>query len=64
MHIKPAPRPAHLRVEGEPEHLIVRDPRTMQPLPAEGREVPDTDLYWAKRLAEGDVVLSEENRHE
>jgi hypothetical protein len=36
--------------------LLVRDPVTKRPLDEAGREVPDTDLYWARRLAQGDVV--------
>lgn len=43
MYLKPAPG------------LIVRDPNTRQPLPAEGREVQLTD-WWARRLRAGDVV--------
>lgn len=35
--------------------LIVRDPETKAPLPAEGREVP-LDTYWFRRLQDGDVV--------
>ncbi|AAS94693.1 DUF2635 domain-containing protein [Nitratidesulfovibrio vulgaris] len=35
--------------------LVVRDPATMQPLPAEGAEVP-TDSHWLRRLQAGDVV--------
>lgn len=34
---------------------VVRDPITMQRLPDEGAEVPDTE-YWRRRLAQGDVV--------
>lgn len=33
----------------------VRDPRTKQPLPETGAEVPDS-VYWRRRLADGDVV--------
>lgn len=36
--------------------LIVRDPRTRQPLPEGGKEVPD-DFYWVRRLRDGDVTL-------
>jgi hypothetical protein len=28
-------------------------------LPPEGREVEDTDLYWTRRLIDGDVVKAE-----
>ena len=34
--------------------LTVRDPRTRQPLPAEGAEV-ELGAYWMRRLADGDV---------
>ncbi|WP_207458653.1 DUF2635 domain-containing protein [Azospirillum sp. SYSU D00513] len=37
--------------------LLVRDPVNREPLPAEGREVPD-DQFWHRRLADGDVVLA------
>jgi hypothetical protein len=33
---------------------LVRDPRTMQPLPEEGLYVERT-TFWRRRLAEGDV---------
>jgi hypothetical protein len=35
--------------------LLVRDPVNREPLPASGREVPETD-YWMRRLRDGDVV--------
>lgn len=34
--------------------LVVRDPDTLQALPAEGAEVP-LSSYWNRRLAAGDV---------
>lgn len=34
---------------------VVRDPISMQRLPDEGAEVPDT-LYWHRRVDQGDVV--------
>lgn len=43
LNLKPAPG------------LIVRDPRTAQPLPAEGGTVPDNG-YWRRRLRDGDVL--------
>lgn len=43
MYLKPA------------QGLIVRDPHTRQPLPAEGREV-QLNEWWARRLRVGDVV--------
>lgn len=38
--------------------LKVRDPVKKDLLPAEGREVSDTDSFWHRRLADGDVVLA------
>ena len=46
MFVKPAPG------------LLVRDPDTKFPLPAEGREVQPTS-YWTRRVACGDVELAE-----
>lgn len=34
---------------------VVRDPATLERLPDEGAEVPDT-AYWRRRLQQGDVV--------
>lgn len=34
----------------------VRDPVTLQHVPETGIEVEDTDTYWARRLADGDMV--------
>lgn len=45
MFVKPAPG------------LRVVDPVTLQPLPAEGGEVPDDESYWHRRIRSGDVVL-------
>lgn len=36
--------------------LQVLDPKTREPLPPEGRDVPRS-RYWLRRLAEGDVAL-------
>ena len=36
----------------------VRDPRSMQLLPAEGRDVPDSDPFWVRRLRDGDVTIA------
>lgn len=44
-----------LSVRPAREGLVIRDPRTKRPLPAEGGEVPDT-TYWRRRLRSGDVV--------
>ena len=35
---------------------VVRDPATKIALPPEGAEVPGGDLYWHRRIAQGDVV--------
>jgi hypothetical protein len=35
--------------------LIVRDPQTRQPLPAEGIEVSEDNTYWLRREREGDI---------
>lgn len=41
------------------EGLKVLDPVTFQPLPPEGREVPDHDTYWLRRMYDGDVTKVE-----
>ncbi len=38
--------------------LSVRDPVKLDLLPPEGREVPDGDLYWQRRLDCGDCVIA------
>jgi hypothetical protein len=44
--------------------LLVRDPQTKRPLPAEGGEVQLT-TWWSRRLACGDVVpVTEESAPE
>lgn len=43
MHIRPA------------EGRLVRDPKSKQPIPAEGAEV-ERSSYWLRRLKDGDVV--------
>ncbi|WP_299378826.1 DUF2635 domain-containing protein [uncultured Kiloniella sp.] len=40
------------------EGLIVRDPVTLLPLPAEGDEV-EFNSHWRRRLAQGDVMIAE-----
>jgi hypothetical protein len=45
MWVKPAPG------------RTVRDPRSMAKLPDEGREVPDGDLFWVRRVRDGDVTV-------
>lgn len=44
MYVKPGPG------------LLVLDPKTRAAVPAEGADVDETDLFWARRLADGDVV--------
>lgn len=34
--------------------IVIRDPDTRQPIPAEGREVPK-NAFWVRRLRDGDV---------
>ena len=41
------------------EGRAVRDPKSMMLLPAEGREVPDTDAFWARRVRDGDVTVQD-----
>ena len=43
-----------LPVEGR----AVRDPNSLQLLPDEGREVPDGDLFWTRRILDGDVTVA------
>jgi hypothetical protein len=45
-----------LPVEGR----VVRDPKTKMPLPPEGREVPDTDMFWVRRVRDGDVTVADD----
>lgn len=48
----------------------VRDPKTLILLPEDGREVPDNDLFWQRRVRDGDVTVEtrqearQEARHE
>ena len=44
--------------------LIVRDPVSKVPLPATGANVPDTDMYWQRRLRDGDVFVATEQNAE
>lgn len=50
MFVKPAPN-------ADSGCLLVRDPWTKQPLPADGAEVPETS-YWLRRLKAGDVLAA------
>ena len=36
----------------------VRDPVTLQILPAEGWDVNDDDLFWSRRIDDGDVTIA------
>lgn len=48
-----------MNVKPAREGLVIRDPHTKRPLPAEGARVPDNS-FWNRRLADGDVVLIED----
>lgn len=48
MFVKPAPG------------LVIRDPDLKDLIPAEGRNVPNDNMYWHRRLRDGDVVLAKE----
>lgn len=37
--------------------LKVRDPIKKDHLPEAGREVPDIDLFWIRRVADRDVIV-------
>lgn len=47
-----------MRIKPKPG-LKIRHPLTKLPIPAAGIEVADTDTFWTRRLADGDVVLAE-----
>jgi hypothetical protein len=40
----------------------VRDPHSMALLPEDGREVPDNDPFWLRRLRDGDVTTEQQAR--
>lgn len=44
MYVKPAPG------------ALIRDPVTKLVMPAEGNNVPDGDLHYARLLRDGDIV--------
>lgn len=50
------PNPDRL-IEGVP--LMVRDIDTRLFIPQEGQYVDPVDLYWARRLSDGDLVPAE-----
>lgn len=39
--------------------IRVRDPARKDLLPEKGREVADQDIYWLRRIADGDVVTKQ-----
>lgn len=39
--------------------LIVRDPATMRPVPAEGQRVRSHTDYWVRRANDGDGTLAD-----
>lgn len=39
--------------------IRVRDPVRKDLLPEKGREVSDQDIYWLRRIADGDVVTKQ-----
>jgi len=41
--------------------LVVRDPVKRDALPDAGRDVPDGDIYWLRRLACGDATTQAPN---
>lgn len=48
-----------MKVKPARDGLVIRDPHSRQPLPAEGGNVPE-DSFWVRRLNDGDVVLVED----
>lgn len=38
--------------------LLIRDPEKHDLIPESGREVGDGDLYWLRRVADGDVTTT------
>jgi uncharacterized protein DUF2635 len=44
-----------MRVKPVDPNAVIRDPHTMQRLPAEGGDVPD-NVFWTRRLLAGEVV--------
>jgi hypothetical protein len=44
-----------MRVVPAPDRLV-RDPQTGRQVDADGITIEPTDLYWARLLADGDVV--------
>lgn len=48
-----------MKVKPVDPNAVIRDPVTMQPLPAEGGEVPD-NIFWNRRLLDGSTVRIDE----
>lgn len=48
-----------MRVKPTVEGAVIRDPVTLQPLPAEGGDVPENS-FWLRRLRAGEIVRVEE----
>lgn len=48
-----------MRVRPKPG-MTVRHPQTKQIIPAEGIDVLPTDLYWHRRVQQGDVEVVDE----
>jgi hypothetical protein len=48
----------HIRVK---RGFVIRDPMTREYIPHEGLSVPDGDLFYARRLAEGSVEIVEQS---
>ena len=53
MFVKPG---MHKDADGKDRQLSVRLPHTRQLMPAEGMDVDENDLYWARMLRDKDVV--------
>lgn len=49
-----------MRVRLKDPKAIIRDPRTMLQLPADGGDVPDS-VFWRRRIADGDVEELDED---
>lgn len=48
-----------MRVRPANPDAVIRDPRTRQPLPADGADVPDTN-FWHRRIRSGEVAAVED----
>ncbi len=49
-----------LKVKPSNPEIKVRDPKTMQFIPAEGLEVDELSTYWHRAIASGDVVFADD----